>query len=551
MLLPALLAKHLGELLGFLDGRRADQHRLAALLAVLDQAQNGAVFLGGGAINLVIIVEADHWHVGRDFKHLEIVDVDELVRLRQGRARHAGKLLVHAEVILEGNGSERLVLRLNRLVLLRFQSLMQPFRIASARHHATGEFVNDDDLAVTHDVVLVAMKQLVRAQRLIHMVDSRDIFHVVEMVAFEQIGTAQHLLHLLHPHFAQRDGALLLVNLVVGLVQLGDIRIYGVVEIGPIIERSRDDQGRARLVDQDEVDLVDDGEDVPALDHVLQPVFHVVAQVVEAQLIVGTVSDVRVVGLLALLIIKAVNDHAHLQTQEIVDLAHPLGVAFCQVVVDRHHVHSASGERVEVHRQRRHQRLAFAGLHLGDAPLVQDHPADKLHVEMTLSQRALGCFAAGRKRGHQKIVQGRPCGNLLLERLRPSAQFLVRERFELALQGVDLCNPRQVAFDAPLVGRTKQLAGDSSNHAEYPCILAGASLHSSKPALKATACRKLFDSPMLASTPCRKHSVVATVFANVAGTLMTDPAGLPRHRRGLQACQSVVTLAHVVVTMAL
>ena len=76
-------------------------------------------------------------------------------------------------------------------------------------------------------------------------------------------------------------------------------------------------------------------------------------------------------------------------------------------------------------------------------------------------------------------------------------------------------------------------------------------MHSSKPALKATACRKLFDSPMLASTPCRKHSVVATVFANVAGTLMTDPAGLPRHRRGLQACQSLVTLAHVLVTMAL
>ena len=46
-----------------------------------------------------------------------------------------------------------------------------------------------------------------------------------------------------------------------------------------------------------EFDLVDDGVDVPALDHVLQPVLHVVAQIVEAELVVGAVGDVAVVGL--------------------------------------------------------------------------------------------------------------------------------------------------------------------------------------------------------------------------------------------------------------
>ena len=46
VLLPALLAQHFGELLGFFDGRGADQHRLAARLAVFDQRDDGAVFLG-------------------------------------------------------------------------------------------------------------------------------------------------------------------------------------------------------------------------------------------------------------------------------------------------------------------------------------------------------------------------------------------------------------------------------------------------------------------------------------------------------------------------
>src|SRR2546429_2760587 len=38
----------------------------------------------------------------------------ELARLGQRRPRHAGELLVHAEVVLEGDGRQRLVLRHDR-----------------------------------------------------------------------------------------------------------------------------------------------------------------------------------------------------------------------------------------------------------------------------------------------------------------------------------------------------------------------------------------------------------------------------------------------------
>ena len=154
-----------------------------------------------------------------------------------------------------------------------------------------------------------------------------------------------------------------------------------------------------------EFDLVHDGEDVPALDHVLQPVLHVVAQVVEAELVVGAVGDVAVVGRLALLVVQPVHDDADREAEEIVDLAHPFGVALGEVVVDRHHVHAAAGERVEIDRQRRDQRLAFAGLHLGDAALVQDHAADELHVEMALPERALGGLAAGGEGLDQDVVE--------------------------------------------------------------------------------------------------------------------------------------------------
>ena len=389
VLLPARLAQPLGQLLRLLDRRRAHQHRLALLLALLDQDQDRAVFLRRRAVDLVVVVDAHHRLVGRHLQHFEIVDVEELVGFRQRRAGHAGELLVHAEIVLERDRRQRLVLRLDRLALLGLQGLVQPFRIAPPRHHAAGELVDDHDLAVTHDVVLVALEQLMRPQGLVDVVDGRDVLHVVERVALEQLGAAQHLLHLLHAGFGQRHRALFLVDLVVGLLQLGDVGVDGVVELGAIIKRTGDDQRGPGLVDQDRVDFVHDGEDVPALDHVLHPVLHVVAQVVEAELVVGAVGDVGVVGDLALLVVHAVDDDADLEAEEIVDLPHPFGIALGEVVVHRHHVHAAPGERVQIDRQRRHQRLAFAGLHLRDAALVQDHAADELDVEMPLPERAL------------------------------------------------------------------------------------------------------------------------------------------------------------------
>ena len=55
--------------------------------------------------------------------------------------------------------------------------------------------------------------------------------------------------------------------------------------------------GGARLVDQDRVDLVDDREMMAgAATHLRDFVLHVVAQVVEAEFVVGAVGDVAGIG---------------------------------------------------------------------------------------------------------------------------------------------------------------------------------------------------------------------------------------------------------------
>ena len=107
------------------------------------------------------------------------------------------------------------------------------------------------------------------------------------------------------------------------------------------------------------------------LHHILAVDHHVVPQVVKAHLVVGAVGDVAGIGLSALGIVHVVNDQAHRQAHELVNLAHPLAVALGQVVVHRDDVNPLAGQGVQIRRQGSHQGLTLAGFHLRDAALVK------------------------------------------------------------------------------------------------------------------------------------------------------------------------------------
>ena len=96
------------------------------------------------------------------------------------------QLAVHAEVVLEGDRGQRLVLALDLHAFLGLDRLVQAVAPAPARHQAAGELVDDDHLAVLHHVVLVAVVQVVGAQRRVHVVHQRDVGRVVQARAFGQ-----------------------------------------------------------------------------------------------------------------------------------------------------------------------------------------------------------------------------------------------------------------------------------------------------------------------------------------------------------------------------
>ena len=98
-----------------------------------------------------------------------------------------------------------------------------------------------------------------------------------------------------------------------------------------------------------------------------------------------------------LIVTKVVDDDADGEAEEFVDLAHPLGVALGEIVVDGDHVHTVPGQRVEIAGQGRDEGFALAGLHFRDLARVQDHAADQLHIEVPHVEDAAACFADDRK----------------------------------------------------------------------------------------------------------------------------------------------------------
>ena len=197
---------------------------------------------------------------------------------------------------------------------------MQPLGVASAGHHPPGELVDDHDFVIANDIVLIALEELVGPQGLIDVVNERRVGRLVKRPLLHDAGGTQQLFGVLIAGLGEIDSALLLVELVFVPGELRDDRIGRNIEVGTVLRRARDDERRAGFVNQDRVDLVDNGERMAALHHLRHVVLHVVAQIVEAELVVRAISDVGRVSLAALVVVKPMDDDADCHAEKLVDL---------------------------------------------------------------------------------------------------------------------------------------------------------------------------------------------------------------------------------------
>ena len=144
-------------------------------------------------------------------------------------------------------------------------------------------------------------------------------------------------------------------------------RLVFVELMGRNRDGSRNDERRPRLVDQDAVHLVDDGIKVPSLDLILRRGRHsVVPQIIKTELRARPVGDVTRVLRPAFRLRLPVLQTTDRQPKLPVHLPHPVRISGRQIIVHRHHMNSFPGQRIQIGRQSRHQRLSLSRRHLGD-----------------------------------------------------------------------------------------------------------------------------------------------------------------------------------------
>ena len=149
--------------------------------------------------------------------------------------------------------------------------------------------------------------------------------------------------------FENTDGAFFLVYLVIFIFFKNvfcDAREFTVPTVRFTCSWSRDNKGGTRLVNQDRIDLINNGKVMPALYLLVNGPSHIVTQVIEAKLVIRTVGNIGFILFTALVRVHRRENHARFHTKEPVDTTHQIRLIFGKVIIHRYHVHTFATECV-------------------------------------------------------------------------------------------------------------------------------------------------------------------------------------------------------------
>ena len=329
---------------------------------------------------------------------------------------------------------------------------MKTVVVTTSGHETACEAINDDNVFVLNDVVNLVLHNAVCLDGNVNVVIDASIFGIGE------VCNAEELLGLLNTVLGKNCGTSLLVNdevlLVYVKILLGvhlldyvaghcsDKFVCHLVKVGGLGALTRDDKGSSRLVDKDGVHLVNDCEVMSTLYHSLLVNNHVVTEVVEAKLVVGTVCDVGSVCLTLFVTLLTVNDKTCGKAKEAVYTAHLVRVTLCKVVVNRYDMHALAAECVKVCGQGSNECLTFTCLHLCDTTLVEKNTTDELYLEGTLAENSLVCLTYKGKCLGKNIVKCLAACKVTLKLICICLKLGIAHRLELGGESLDCLNHR-------------------------------------------------------------------------------------------------------------
>ncbi len=318
--------------------------------------------------------------------HGQAIELREFLRGRLRRSRHAAELRIQLGKMDQRNGAADQAFRLDRQPFFGLDGRLKAVGPVPVLDDPAGEFVDQLDFALAHDVIHVAGQQNLGVESLVKLTHEKHILR--------QIRATQGFLGPVEPRVRQISVPSVLVRVVIHPGLEGTHRFRYLVWIGhDFVRAARNHQRDARLVDENGIRLIHQGEMKGSVDEIPFVLAKVVAQKVEARLFCRAVGDVATIGVLPVSWGHSLLDEADAQTQEFIDGPHPLRIPAGQIIVECQHMDPVAGPRVETDGGDGRERLALAGLHLDQFALMQSYAGQHLDVERMHAEYAPGDFA--------------------------------------------------------------------------------------------------------------------------------------------------------------
>ena len=219
--------EHFGKQFALFNADRAHKYGLTGIVTFLDLLDNMLVFCSFRLENNIGQVLSDQGLVGGYLNNIQLIDLAEFLRFRGSRTRHARKLLIKPEVILESDGSKRFALVLYLNALFCFDCLMQTVVITSAEHDTAGELVYYEYLTVLDNIIDITAHYADCFYRLIDVVKQRCVLHI------HKVFNAEILLRLFNTALGKRCRARLFIHNEIAVI--GCFRVLFFIHLGNLI----------------------------------------------------------------------------------------------------------------------------------------------------------------------------------------------------------------------------------------------------------------------------------------------------------------------------
>src|SRR5690606_40029714 len=133
--------KHPTQQLRDLDRSGTHQDRTSRIGQFIDLIYHSVKLLPNSFVHFILSVIPLDTFVSRNDDHIQLIVLPEFSCFRLGSTGHTRQLVVHSEVVLQGDGSVSLGSILYLHILFRLNSLMKPIRITPALHYPAGLLV--------------------------------------------------------------------------------------------------------------------------------------------------------------------------------------------------------------------------------------------------------------------------------------------------------------------------------------------------------------------------------------------------------------------------